>query len=104
MTHSATVKSLRAIALEAATFQRDGFSADWMKSGWDAVRHPQAPGVRWRLRVGANGALIVPALGTPGSWILSSTSRPSPRRFADLCRAMDAALAEIGSAEPRAAP
>lgn len=99
MTYSATIDSLRAIAVETMLFEREGYSPDWMKSGWDAVRHPDAPGVRWRLRRGNNHALIVPYHSTSDAWILSTTNSSTRRRFVGLRSAMEAAIAEMGNDE-----
>ena len=97
MTHSATIDSLRAIAVETVLFEREGYSPDWMKSGWDAVRHPDSPGVRWRLRRGHDHALIVPLHARPNTWIVSTTKNPAQRRFRGLLSAMDAAMADVNA-------
>ena len=104
MTNSATIDSLRAIAVETMLFEREGYSQDWMKSGWDAVRHPDAPGVRWRLRRGHNHALIVPYHSTPGAWIVSTTKSSTRRQFVGLRSAMKAAVAEMGNNEDEPSP
>jgi hypothetical protein len=103
MTHWATIESLRALAAETTSFQRDGYSAGWLKSGWDAVRHPSAPGVRWRLRRGHNHALIVPCHSKPGIWIVSTTQDSKQRQFGGLRSAMDAAMADMVAGFGRAA-
>jgi hypothetical protein len=97
MTHSATIESLRALAAETTSLERDGYSADWLKSGWDAVRHPSAPGVRWRLRRGHNHALIVPSHSRPGTWIVWTTQDSKQRQFGGLRSAMDAAMADMAT-------
>jgi hypothetical protein len=104
MTHWATVDTLRAIAAETTSFRRDGYSADWLKSGWDAVRHPGSPGVRWRLRRGHSHALIVPSPSNPGTWIVSTTQNATRRQFWRLRSAMEAAMADVATGGGEAAP
>jgi hypothetical protein len=104
MTHAATIEQLRAIAFETTLLRRDGYSPGWMKSGWDPVRHPDVPGVRWRLRRGHDCALVVPSRTLRGAWIVSTTRNPAKRRYGGLRIAMDAAMADVATAGDAAAP